>query len=205
MPTISGWFKNELMCATATFLSRFSISTIAIARPPALPMKLILLPAIFTINSRRNSVRNLFPPFSTYSLHIGINMKVLPAISFVVRTSVCVRQLHVKAPTIDHPKPKIASVGDKWMLRWMIHPINSLRQRLCSYHIQPKQSIILLRDEIYIMKVAALFTAFAATANAFAPSSSFTSSLSVSQVGNGNSALSMAMERTYIMVRCRIA
>jgi nucleoside-diphosphate kinase len=55
------------------------------------------------------------------------------------------------------------------------------------------------------MKVAALLAAFAATANAFAPSSSFTSSLSGIQTGNvGSSALSMAMERTYIMVRYHV-
>mmetsp|Transcript_21425 Transcript_21425/g.51792 ORF Transcript_21425/g.51792 Transcript_21425/m.51792 type:complete len:191 (+) Transcript_21425:39-611(+) len=50
------------------------------------------------------------------------------------------------------------------------------------------------------MKVAALFVAFAATANAFAPSSSFTPSVSVSNARSG-SALSMAMERTYIMIK----
>eukprot|EP00571_Detonula_confervacea_P013086 CAMPEP_0172310006 /NCGR_PEP_ID=MMETSP1058-20130122/11107_1 /TAXON_ID=83371 /ORGANISM="Detonula confervacea, Strain CCMP 353" /LENGTH=192 /DNA_ID=CAMNT_0013022747 /DNA_START=34 /DNA_END=612 /DNA_ORIENTATION=+ len=51
------------------------------------------------------------------------------------------------------------------------------------------------------MKVAALFAAFAATANAFAPSSSFTSSVSVNNVRTSESALSMGMERTYIMIK----
>lgn len=53
------------------------------------------------------------------------------------------------------------------------------------------------------MKVAYLLVAFAATANAFAPSSSFISSVSVSnaRTSSENTALSMAMERTYIMVR----
>ena len=52
------------------------------------------------------------------------------------------------------------------------------------------------------MKVASLFVALAATVNAFAPSSTFTpSSVSVNNARSGSSSsLSMAMERTYIMV-----
>ena len=53
------------------------------------------------------------------------------------------------------------------------------------------------------MKVASLFVALAATVNAFAPTSTFTpSSVSVNNARSGSSSsLSMAMERTYIMVR----
>ena len=52
------------------------------------------------------------------------------------------------------------------------------------------------------MKVASLFVALAATVNAFAPSSTFTpSTVSVNNARSGSSSsLSMAMERTYIMV-----
>ena len=53
------------------------------------------------------------------------------------------------------------------------------------------------------MKVASLFVALAATVNAFAPSSTFTpSTVSVNNArsGRSSSSLSMAMERTYIMV-----
>ena len=45
------------------------------------------------------------------------------------------------------------------------------------------------------MKVAALFTVFAATANAFAPATP------VTNARTSGSALSMSLERTYIMVR----
>jgi hypothetical protein len=54
------------------------------------------------------------------------------------------------------------------------------------------------------MKVSFLFAAFtAATAQAFAPSSSFAPLVPVNNNARTSaSALSMAMERTYIMVRC---
>jgi hypothetical protein len=54
------------------------------------------------------------------------------------------------------------------------------------------------------MKVTFLFAAFAAaTAQAFAPSSSFTPVVSINNARTSGSALSMAMERTYIMVSCQ--
>jgi hypothetical protein len=54
------------------------------------------------------------------------------------------------------------------------------------------------------MKIAFLFAAAAAaTAQAFAPSSSFTPVVSVNNARTSGSALSMAMERTYIMVSCQ--
>jgi nucleoside-diphosphate kinase len=52
------------------------------------------------------------------------------------------------------------------------------------------------------MKVAALFAAFAVSANAFAPTSSFTNSVSLSAAPRSGSALQMnAAERTYIMIK----
>ena len=52
------------------------------------------------------------------------------------------------------------------------------------------------------MKIVALLAALVGSAAAFAPSSSFTPSTTVANAGRtSGSALSMAMERTYIMVR----
>ena len=49
--------------------------------------------------------------------------------------------------------------------------------------------------------VATLLAALVASANAFAPSSSFTGSTAFGVANGSPSALSMEMERTYIMVR----
>ncbi|KAL9188614.1 hypothetical protein ACHAXT_006992 [Thalassiosira profunda] len=52
------------------------------------------------------------------------------------------------------------------------------------------------------MKVVALLAAIVGSASAFAPSSSFTPSTTVANAGTtSGSALSMAMERTYIMIK----
>ena len=48
--------------------------------------------------------------------------------------------------------------------------------------------------------VATLLTALVASANAFAPSSSFTGSTAFGVANGSPSSLSMEMERTYIMV-----
>jgi hypothetical protein len=66
------------------------------------------------------------------------------------------------------------------------------------------QTIISLFADTTMKVVAFLFAAIAATTvGAFAPSSSFTPVVSVNNARTSGTALSMAMERTYIMVRSK--
>lgn len=75
---------------------------------------------------------------------------------------------------------------------------NNLLSKLTSAHYFSIASQTVQNHPYPTMKVAALFTAFAATANAFAPATP------VGHSTASSSALSMGMERTYIMVRLHV-